>query len=239
MFVQRFSLTAVAVAGLSFCFAHLAQAADMPIKAPRMPVAAYYNWSGFYIGANGGYGWGTSKWQDDPSLTASDFGSHGFNGGMAGGQLGYNFHISTIVLGIEADLDWADLKGGHVNPLGNDINTKATALGTVTGRIGYAMSNTLIFAKGGLAWGNFKYDNFITPGGALNGSNSSTRTGWTVGGGFEYGFAPNWSAKIEYDYMDFGTKRLAFSGGVGGSFVQDITDSIHVVKAGVNYRFNP
>lgn len=214
------------------------QAADMPLKAPRMPSAAYYNWTGFYIGANGGYGWGTSAWWDDPSLTGADFGSHSFNGGMVGGQLGYNYQVSTWVLGIDADLDWADLTGRHVNPFGNTLSTKATALGTVTGRIGYAMGQSLLFAKGGLAWGTFKYDNFVA-GGTLNGSNSSTRTGYTVGGGFEYGLAANWSVKVEYDFMDFGRKRLAFNSGVGGAFVQDITDSIHVVKAGVNYRFNP
>lgn len=239
MVLQRFFFVLLATMISSAGFGSIASAADMPIKAPRMPVATYYNWTGFYVGANGGYGWGTSAWRDDPIFGASELGSHPITGGLVGGQLGYNLQVSNWLVGIEADLDWASIKGGHVDQFGSAINTKVTSLGTVTGRIGYAQSQALVYAKGGLAWGTFKYDDFVTPGGALNGSNSSARTGWTAGGGFEYGFAANWSAKVEYNYMDFGTKRLAFAGGVGGAFVQDITDRIHVVKAGVNYRFNP
>jgi outer membrane immunogenic protein len=237
MRIKRFALTAVSAGVFSVASGLVAFAADMPLKAPRQPVATYYNWTGFYIGANAGYGWGTSAWRDDPNLGATDLGSHAIRGGMIGGQIGYNLQVSNWVVGIEGDLDWSNIKGGHVDVLGSDINTKVTALGTVTGRVGYAQGPALFYGKGGAAWGRFKYDDFTAPGGALNGAHSSSRWGYTFGGGLEYAFGGNWSAKIEYDYMDFGTKRLNFSGGAGGAFVQDITDRIHVVKAGVNYRF--
>lgn len=239
MRIQSFTLTTMAAAALCAVLGHTALAADMPIKAPRMPVATYYNWTGFYVGVNAGYGSGTSGWWDDPSLTGSDLGKHSIKGGLIGGQFGYNLQVSNWLVGLEADLDWTSIKGSHVDPLGSDLNTKITALSTITGRLGYAQGPVLLYGKGGAAWGKFKYQDFTAPGAALNGENNDSRWGWTAGGGVEYGFAANWSAKVEYNYLDFGTKRLAFSGGVGGPFVQDITDKIHVVKAGVNYRFNP
>lgn len=237
MIRQRSIFAIFAVAGLSFGLGSFASAADMPIKAPRMPVAISYNWTGFYIGGNGGYGWGTSAWTDDPALGASDLGSHRTSGGILGGQIGYNWQRSAFVLGVEADIDWASLKGNHVDPLGHDINTKMNSVGTITGRIGYAWDRALLYAKGGAGWGHFKYDDFVTPGGAFNGGSSSTRWGWTIGGGLEYGFAPNWSAKVEYNYLDFGTNWLSFSGGAGGAYMEDITERVHLVKIGVNYRF--
>src|SRR5262245_47192254 len=110
MALERFLIPSFAAAALTLCLNNTASAADMPIKAPRMPVAVGYNWTGFYIGANGGYGWGTSSWRDDPALGATDLGSHAIRGGMLGGQVGYNAQFSNWVLGIEADLDWASIK---------------------------------------------------------------------------------------------------------------------------------
>lgn len=239
MRLHQLTLSAVAAAISCFAFSQAGWAADMPLKAMRMPTVVTYNWSGFYIGANAGYGWGNSSWTDDPALGATNLGGHATEGGLAGGQIGFNWQLSSWVVGVEADVDWASIKGSHVGPTGTDIRTKATALGTIAGRFGYAWDRSLIYGKAGAGWASFNYDDFVTPGGALNGSNSSTRWGWTFGAGLEYAFAANWSAKIEYNYLDFGTERMTFGGGVGGTFVQDINERIHVVKAGINYRFGP
>jgi outer membrane immunogenic protein len=237
MNIHRIALTTLAAAGVSVSVGQIASAADMPIKAARAPVAVTYNWTGFYVGANAGYGWGRSSWIDDPIFGAADLGTHTIKGGIIGGQVGYNWQSAAWVLGLEADIDWANLKGNHVDQFLSDLNTKATAVGTLTGRVGYAWSQDLLYLKGGAGWARFKYDDFVTLGGALNGSSSSTRWGWMIGGGLEHAFAANWSAKIEYNYLDFGTKRLTFGGGAGGTFVQDITDRVHLFKVGVNYRF--
>ena len=235
--MRRHCFTFLASTILSFGLGQIANAADMPIKAPRMPIAVSYNWTGFYVGANGGYGWGYSNWMDDPALGGSALGSHPTGGGLVGGQIGFNWQFSEWVAGVEADIDWANLTGSHIDPALHDIHTKTTAVGTIAARFGYTWDRSLAYFKGGAAWGRFSYDDFVTLGGALNGSGSSTSWGYTLGGGYEYAFAPNWSAKIEYSYMDFGSRNVSFNGGVAGAYVQGITDRVQAVKVGVNYRF--
>lgn len=237
MRLRNLAVTSFAATFLSVGLGQVASAADMPIKGVRGPAMVVYNWTGFYVGINAGYGWGRSGWTDDPSLGASDLGAHTIKGGIVGGQIGFNWQVGAWVVGLEADIDWANLKGSHVDQFLFDLNTKMTSVGILSGRVGYAMNQTLLYLKGGAAWAQFKYDDFTTLGGPLNGVSSSTRWGWTIGGGLEHGFAPNWSAKIEYNYLDFGTERLAFSGGAGGAFVQDISERVHLLKLGVNYRF--
>ena len=236
---HRFALSAVVAAALSVGAGSIVLAADMPLKAPRA-MSLQYNWSGFYIGANGGYGTASSNWTDDPSLGSTDLGGHRTTGGFAGGQIGFNWQYGMAVAGLEAELDWANLNGSHVDPLLHSLNTKVTTLGTITGRLGVAYwDRTLLYAKGGLGFAQFKYDDFVTAGGALNGNSSSSRWGWTLGAGIEYGFAQNWSAKLEYDYLGFNPHRINFAGGAGGAYVQDIRNDIQLVKAGINYRFGP
>src|SRR5712691_3265265 len=138
MRARRLALKTLAVAGLSVSHGQFALAADMPIKAPRAPVAITYNWTGFYVGANAGYGWGRSSWKDDPIFGAQDLGAHTMKGGIVGGQIGYNWQSAAWVLGLEADIDWAKLKGNHVDQFLSDLNTKVTSVVTLTGRVGYA-----------------------------------------------------------------------------------------------------
>ena len=237
--MRTLSLTFFAAAAITAGFGQVATAADMPIKAPRMPVAIAYNWSGFYLGGNAGYGWGRSSWTDDPTLTGAGLGSHGLNGALLGGTIGANLQVAAWLVGIEADMAWASMKGSHVDQFGSDLNTKTNSLGTAAVRLGYAFDLSLLYMKIGATWGNFKYDDFVSPGGALNGSGSATRAGWMIGGGWEYAFAANWSGKLEYNYLDFGSKIISFNGGLGGAFVQNINERFHVVKAGLNYRFSP
>src|SRR5438552_1701330 len=175
-------------------FAGAASAADFPARPappPRAPafVAPGYNWSGFYIGINGGGAWAHKCWTFVPALGLPvSEGCHSPDGGMFGGQVGFNWQTGPVVFGVELSGDWTSLKGSNVSlafPL--DTNrTKVDALASVTGRVGYAWDAVLLYAKGGGAWVNDKYDGGLTATGALVDSASEPRTGWTAGGGLEY-----------------------------------------------------
>ena len=208
--------------------AGMAQAADMPTpvyKAQPTPVA--FSWTGFYIGAHVGAGWGTKEWNPDDVE-----GSYTINGFLGGGQIGYNWQTGWVVLGVEADASAAGLKGSGLCNFGNDgCTSRVDALGTITGRIGGTVDHALLYLKGGAAWVHDKhtdlFDGFSTA--------SQTRWGWTVGGGIEYAFTSNWSGKLEYNYMDFGTRSVRFTG--DDNFNVDLRQTIHAVKIGLNYRF--
>ena len=219
-----------------------AVAADLPAapayKVPA-PVAAVYNWTGFYVGGNAGYGWGN---QDPLVLFANRFDRASFDisGGMIGGTFGGQIQQGYVVLGLEGDLDWANITGSSlVTPSilgvgqGVTLNTssKISAMGTVRARIGVAMNNVLLYATGGAAFVKSTASASSIAGvpcgtlGVLpNCSGSDWRPGITAGLGVEYGFTPNWSVKAEYLY----TKVV----GTGVS-----TDDLNVVRGGVNYRF--
>jgi len=208
--------------------AQCASAADLSVaplyKAPPPAMAPAYNWSGFYLGINGGGGWGHSNW--DASATRINT-----SGGLVGGTAGYNWQLGNAVLGIEGDIDWANLKGTNTStlcPLG--CSTSDTWLSTVRGRAGYAFGNVLPYVTGGLAVGDIRA---ATPGfvGATN-----TSAGWTAGAGLEVGLTGNWSAKAEYLYVDLGR----FNCGVNCNGLPTDNVSMHdnVVRAGVNYRFD-
>ena len=215
-----------------------AMAADIsrPVyKAPpagALPVA--YDWTGFYVGGHVGYGWAEKDWRDAFGLNVSNK-ADGF---LGGGQVGFNYQTGMFVFGVEGDFSWADIKGGSNigpvigAPLGATFNTDVDFTATLTGRLGLAFDRWLVYGKGGVAWAHDKYDtNFYTfPGTA---SLSETRIGWTVGAGVEYAFAPNWSTKLEYNYMDFGTRNVSFA-----PFTSTAIDQqIHAVKFGINYKF--
>src|SRR5213080_2046163 len=187
-------------------FAAPAAAADLAArpytKAPPAPVAVVYDWSGFYIGANGG--WGSSHKCWDFVTPAGAFiaaeGCHDATGGTAGGQIGYRWQASSWVFGIEGQGNWADFKGDNISTIFGDRNrSRIDAFGLLTGQVGYAWNNVLLYVKGGAAVTGDKYDIFTAPGGVLLASANETRWGGAVGGGFEFGFAPNWSAGFEYD----------------------------------------
>ena len=223
-------------------------AADMrmPVKAPAPVAPPAYNWSGFYIGAHVGGTWGDKDWL----LTDSDavfvvfpgfpnFGSHDVSGLIAGGQVGFNWQApgSNWVLGIEAQGSWSNADGEHTGG-GLGFRTEVEWLGTVTGRLGYAFDRLLIYAKGGFAFAHDKHELFFPVSGDPSVFTDKTRTGWTVGGGFEYAFAGNWSAKLEYNYMDLGRKSVTFIDTDDDVFLTfNPEQRMHVVKFGINYRF--
>jgi outer membrane immunogenic protein len=195
-------------------------------------------------------------------------GSHPISGGFFGGQLGGNWQAEWAVFGIQADAHWADITGNGSCFDGGALGTagvsfacsdKVRSFGTVTGRVGAAVDRALIYAKGGWAWENGQLS--VTPSAPFNvmggnnalesitaASSSQSRVGWTFGAGVEYGFAQHWSAFIEYNYLDFGTKNensthvLSLPNNVPASFVlpiqTNVTQRLNVVKAGLNYKFD-
>ncbi len=201
-----------------------ASAADLSRPAYPTKAAPYmapgYNWTGFYAGVNGGYGWGTSDW----SALGSSFNT---NGGLFGGQLGYNWQFGQFVYGLEGDIDWADLRSS-TNVIG--MRTKSDFLSTVRGRIGVAVADRwLPYVTGGLAVGDIRTTNTLLGGGV-----DTTNAGWTVGGGVEFALVANWTAKVEYLHVDLGTANCGTSCGFVNNNVSLKED---VVRGGINYRF--
>jgi len=217
-----------------------AHAADLAVKAPpETPSAAVYNWTGLYVGVNGGWGWGQ---QDPLNLLGNRFDRSSFNinGGMVGGTFGAQIQQGAIVLGFESDIDWADIRGSGVTvpsiagvPIGAtlDVTTKMEAIATARVRAGVGINNWLIYATGGAAFIKETANGTTIAGfpcgtaGVLPGcSESHWRPGLAVGGGAEWGFASNWTAKAEYLYIA--------AAGTGVS-----VDHVNVVRAGINYKF--
>jgi outer membrane immunogenic protein len=208
-------------------FSQGASAADLSLaplyKAPPSEVSQAYNWTGFYLGVNGGGGWGRSHWQGA--------GNVGLSGGQAGGTIGYNWQFGQTVLGLEGDVDWSGLQGTNTSALcpGGACSTSDSWLSTVRGRAGYAFGNVLPYVTGGLAVGDIQG---AAPGfaGATN-----TNTGWTVGGGLEVALPGNWSAKAEYLHVDLGDFNCG--GNCGGAPNENVSMHDNVFRAGVNYHF--
>ncbi|MBN8965998.1 MAG: porin family protein [Rhizobiales bacterium] len=157
------------------------------------------------------------------------------SGFIGGGQIGANWQWGSMVLGLQADISATDLN--DTSSLATTaVNYKTDWVSTLTGRIGYAQNNWLAYFKGGAAWAHNKYS-AIDVGFAASGKD--TETGWTVGGGLEYGFSPNWSAFIEYDYIDLGSRTVGMFDSVSATAgVASVKQDIQMVKAGINYRFN-
>ncbi len=239
--MKKFLLGTVALVALAAPASAADLAARPYTKAPPM-VAAVYDWTGFYIGANGGWGSSRNCWDAVPAgiFLGSD-GCHDATGGVAGGQIGYRWQSGAWVFGLEAQGDWADLKGSNGSLLfpGFFTNqTKVNAFGLFTGQIGYAANNVLFYLKGGAAVTDNRYRTFFTPTGVLAASTNDTRWGGTVGVGLEYGFAPNWSAAIEYDHLFMQDKTYNLTTPAGALFNTDrVKQDVDLVTVRVNYKW--
>jgi len=243
--MKKFLLATVGLVALGV--AAPASAADLAARpyraAPPPMIAAVYDWSGFYIGANGGWGSSRKCWDD---VTAAGVfsvaeGCHDATGGTAGGQIGYRWQAGTWVFGLEGQGNWADFRGSNVSlAFPGFVNTsKIDAFGLLTGQIGMAWNNVLLYVKGGAAVTSNRYDISTTLGGIGLASASSTRWGGTVGVGFEYGFTPNWSIGAEYDHLFMGDANNSFSVGnpiVAGA-LNRISQDVDMVTLRINYRF--
>jgi outer membrane immunogenic protein len=260
--MKKIAILAAALAAASSA----ASAADLPSRRPPAPVVAPVMaaplWNGFYIGLNLGYGWATSSavnaWE--MNVATGGFGNFALanannGGGVFGGlQLGYNWQAaSNFVLGLEADLQGTGLRSrsaavGIGAPWTSfyGSETKVDFYGTLRGRLGFLVTPTLLtYVTGGLAYGSGKFNTSYASTDGFFGANSQSfsRAGWTLGGGVEYAFSPNWSAKVEYGYVDLG--RVTGTGlelrsvrGATWFYTQERKVAFHTVRAGLNYRFN-
>jgi outer membrane immunogenic protein len=215
-----------------------ASAADLAArpytKAPPM-MAAIYDWSGFYIGINGGGATSRNSWD---LVGGGTEGHHDSTGGTVGGQIGYRWQTGPVVFGVEAQGNWADFKGDNVSlQFAPDRNrTKIDAFGLFTGQIGYAWNNVLLYAKGGAAVTDTKYEIISGVGLGTLASKTDTRWGAVVGAGLEYGFAPNWSLGFEYDHLFMDRQNVTFVGPLVGQ-TDSIKQDVDLFTARLNYKF--
>jgi outer membrane immunogenic protein len=246
----------IAAAGF-VAFAAPALAADLApsyIKAPPPVVAALYDWSGFYIGINGGGGSSRKCWDFTNNFGAFVVpeGCHDATGGTVGGQIGYRWQSSAWVFGLEAQGNWADFRGSNISlfsvPPGVLANrSRIDALGLFTGQVGYSWNSFLLYVKGGAAVTRDRYEGYfavpfvIFPAGTVFDQATETRWGGVVGVGGEYAFAGNWSFSLEYDHLFMGTRSMDFTttGVPAGAFsrTESIRQDVDMLTARVNYRF--
>jgi outer membrane immunogenic protein len=248
--LKKLSLTGAALA----LFATPGFAADLPMKAPAYVPQPVYDWTGFYIGGNAGWGWSTSKSTEiAPGSGAYPVGTvftpRNSNGWLGGVQAGYNYQVArNFVVGLEAEYTWADITGTSVTVstvprfagFTAISSSKLTDFALGTARLGYAADNWLFYVKGGVAWGQFNGSGVANN---ANGTLFETSTfggnsaGWVVGIGTEWGFAPGWSARIEYDHIAFDPRPVLINGTVNLSNTSSASN-VDLVRAGINYRFN-
>ena len=217
--LRKFLLATVA----TVAFAGAAAAADMPARmaTKAVPYVALYNWTGFYVGANLGYGWG--RVSDDLGLVGGSL-----NGVIGGGQIGYNWQMNNLVLGLETDFQGSGQR--QTTTAGAfTITDRIRYFGTVRARVGYAWDRTLLYVTGGYAYTNVGSD---VTGPGVAGSSNTTKSGGTVGAGLEYAFAGPWTAKLEYLYIDSGSQSVS-----SGIFTDNVRIKNHIARVGVNYRF--
>jgi outer membrane immunogenic protein len=242
--MKKILLGAVALVALGI--AAPASAADLGArpyaKAPPM-IAAIYDWSGFYIGLNGGGGTSHKCWDlvgTPGPIVANPEGCHDATGGTVGGQLGYRWQASNWVFGLEGQGNWANFKGSNTNltNLALRDTSKINAFGLFTGQVGYAWNSALFYVKGGAAVVGDKYNTTVIATGLINDSAKETRWGGAVGAGLEFGFAPNWSVGVEYDHMFMGTNNVTSTtpGGVVNA-VDRISQSVDLGTVRLNYRW--
>jgi outer membrane immunogenic protein len=234
--MNKFLLAAIGVASM----AASASAADMPVKykAPPPVVAAVYNWSGFYIGAQGGGGWSHDNWH--LIQNAVDFSFDG-SGGLAGGYAGYNWQMSNFVLGVEVEGAWANIAYDNLSctiAQAALCSSNINALGSVRGRAGVAMDRVLLYVGAGWAVDRFSTSRIFQPagGGPLTTGVSDNNNGWVVSVGIEGALAANWVARLQYDHYDFGSKTYLVP---ALSNVSDTTlqTRVDTVRVGIAYKF--
>lgn len=237
-----------------------ASAADMsyPVKAPVVAAVPVFTWTGFYIGANVGYGGGDFDYPYALSVFGAGIGgdaSLNSSGFFGGGQIGYNYQFDGgVVIGVEADFQWSGIDGNldanatlfdGADALGAaaiDAGSEIDWFGTIRARLGYGWDRALLYVTGGAAYGKVStsidaaitdFDTVI----GVSGSTDDTQWGWTVGGGLEYALTDNWSFKTEYLYVDLGSQEaFAYNDGVVAASM-DVDTKFHTIKAGLNYRF--
>jgi len=217
-------------------------AADLP-PPPLYAPPPVFSWTGFYLGINGGYGFGQSSWTDPFNGSTGNFNTSGF---LIGGTVGANYQIGSFVIGLEGDADWNDANGTTFSVVGGcapapgfvgGCTTQSDWLATIRGRAGFAWDRILFYGTGGVAFGDVQ----AAAGGFPFAS--GTQTGWTVGAGIEWAFAPNWTGKVEYLYVDLGNFSCPFAScgaiNAAGTLTSPstVTFTENIIRAGINYKF--
>lgn len=218
----------------------VAHAADLGTRSGpqsyfKAPPEAPFDWTGFYAGINAGYAGGRTSWSD-PAV-GTDSGRFGMSGALIGGQLGYNYQMGNVVLGVETDMDWLNAKGSMTSNGAGDVcaadgggacQTQQSWLGTTRARVGYAFGRWMPYVTGGVAYGNIQS---VQP----SGPTSATNVGWSAGGGLEAGIDRNWSAKLEVLHADLGT--ATFTGSASGTATLAVPVTNNALRVGLNYHW--
>jgi outer membrane immunogenic protein len=199
-----------------------------------------YDWSGFYIGGNAGWGQARACWDFiDAFGNVFNEGCRNGSGGMVGGQLGYRWQTGGFVFGLEGQGDWANFRSSRVSLINPAFieQTKVDAVGLITGQVGYAWNNVLWYVKGGAAVAGDKYNGQLL--GIVVDTASETRWGGAVGTGVEVGFAPNWSVALEYDHLFMGSRNVNFTATANGAFsrTDNVKQDMDIGTVRVNYRW--
>jgi len=234
-------------------FGSAAFAADLPSRtvapaAPVAPVVPIFTWTGFYVGVNAGYGWNTNDNNNGVFVPGVGFVDSGNSDGgfVGGGQIGYNYQFGQFVAGVEADIQYADLNSdnngfgyyGGPGYYGGGGSNGIDWFGTVRARLGFAIDRALIYATGGFAYGGGG-DNSFYYNGLYYKNGDDTRTGWTLGGGLEYAFTDNLTARVEGLYVNLGksgNNGFVYDAAYLGNDRKDT--EFGVVRAGLNYKFS-
>jgi outer membrane immunogenic protein len=242
--VKKFFVAAFVV---TVCWYAPARAADMPVKLPlKAPVASQvYSWAGFYLGVEGGGGFG-STWHTNALFPAANSGGNAdLRGGLVGGTYGYNWQSGHWVTGVEGDLSWSGISDTFTSskglatfcPAAFPCYTNLQWLGTDRARLGYAQDGVLVYVTGGVAYGDVRAT-ILNAGPFGIDSETHLRAGYTVGGGIEARIDRNWSVKLEYLYVDFGT-RVGYTALPPPPPLQpeNVYLNSNIVRAGLNYQF--
>ena len=254
----------IAGAALAALIGTPALAADMALKAPPPPPPPAWSWTGFYVGLNAGY----SVARDPFNQTLNESGIAGSSsidsrvspqGGLFGGQMGYNYQTGNIVFGVEGDIQWSgehDTAGCGIECIseGGILVTEGSAeqkikwFGTVRGRIGWTDNDWLLYITGGGAWGGINQTTALNESGgglAIGASNTTsfTKSGGVIGAGTEVHLGGQWTAKFEYLYMDLGSVSntldlTALAGGIPTTLTTNSKIRDNIVRAGLNFKIN-
>jgi len=250
--MKRKLTLAATVSATALAIGAKARAADLPVPTLPPTAPAVYNWTGVYVGVNGGWADGNSNWTNNclectgSPLPGGESGAFSVSGYLAGGTLGFNYQIGPWVYGIEGDFDWTHLTGNSGSTCGalfdalqtnQGCETESAWLATVRGRVGYAFpglagDSVLIFGTAGAAVARIK-TGLIPP----STFDSSTDAGWAVGAGLEVAFAPNWTAKVEYLFIDLPNATCTTTMNCGAVAGSTVTFNENMVRAGVNFKF--
>lgn len=222
-----------------------------PVAEPMVDTAPVWSWTGFYAGVNAGYGWGDLETDEDNAVfdNGTDFNLDA-DGGLVGGQIGYNWQMDNFVWGVETDLQYADLSTENdyqFFDLDNDgtddeigVDAELNWFGTTRLRAGVAMDRFMIYATGGLAYGDADVG-YAVNGDVVDAGDNETRVGYAAGAGVEGAITNNVTAKLEYLYTDLGSEDVNYAyTGTGGatSNISSETDfTAHTVRVGLNYKF--